>query len=101
MRSKTLNEAVEVFVETLEIRVKVNGGTLIATAEKDPDYPGISICYETENGDIFDVAWAEVKSDHDNKDIDVYTYEDVKTDDYTRKCVLKHNEILEAVSEAN
>jgi hypothetical protein len=39
----------------------------------------------------------EVKSEHGNKDIDVYTYEDVTTADYTRKYVLKHDEILEAL----
>jgi hypothetical protein len=61
-----------------ELRVKVNGGTLVAAKNEDPDYPGIYIYYETENGNILAVVTTEVKSDHDNKDVEVYTYKDIR-----------------------
>ena len=80
-----------------EIRIKVNGGTLIAFAHNDPYFPSIAILFETENGDLIDVALAEVKAENSNKDIDVYTYEDVTTEDFTRKFTIKHNEIIEAL----
>lgn len=51
---------------------------LIAVESADPQNPGIAIEYETEQGDIIDVAYTEVKGEDNNKDVDVYTYEDNK-----------------------
>ena len=44
-----------------EIRVKVNGGYLVAGRNADPDYDGIYIIFETDNGDIVDVVLTEAK----------------------------------------
>ena len=42
-----------------EIRVKVNGGYLVAKRNSDPDYDGICIVFETNDGDIIDVVLTE------------------------------------------
>lgn len=79
-----------------EIRVKVNGGYLIAGRNPDPDYDGIYIEFETDNGDIIDVVVAECTAQDDYKKINVYTYEDEWTEDWTRKYTLDIQEINKA-----
>ena len=79
-----------------EIRVKVNGGYLIAGRNPDPDYDGIYIEFETDNGDIVDVVVAECTAQGDYKKINVYTYEDEWTEDWTRKYTLDIQEINKA-----
>lgn len=79
-----------------EIRVKVNGGYLIAGRNPDPDYDGIYIEFETDNGDIVDVVVAECTAQDDYKKINVYTYEDEWTEDWTRKYTLDIQEINKA-----
>ena len=81
--------------------VEVNGGRLIVMKSADPGNPGISVGYETESGEIIDVVYVEVKSENNNRDIDVYTYEDVTTDEWTRKCTLKHDDIVAAFSNSD
>ena len=76
-----------------EIRVKVNGGYLIAGKNPDPDYDGIYIEFETDNGDIVDVVVAECTAQDDYKKINVYTYENEWTEDWTRKYTLDIQEI--------
>jgi hypothetical protein len=78
--------------------VKVNGGNLTVMKSADLDHPGICVGYQTEDGDIIDVVYVEVKSKNGNKDIDVYTYEDVTTDEWTKKYTLKHSDIVDAFS---
>lgn len=79
-----------------EIRVKVNGGYLIAGRNCDPNYGGIYIVFETDNGDVIDVVVAE-SAVNDEKKINVYAYEDVYTEDYTRKYTLDVEEIYKAI----
>ena len=79
-----------------EIRVKVNGGYLIAGRNPDPDYDGIYIEFETDNGDIVDVVVAECTAQDDYKKINVYTYENEWTEDWTRKYTLDIQEINKA-----
>lgn len=79
-----------------EIRVKINGGYLIAGRNPDPDYDGIYIEFETDNGDIVDVVVAECTAQDDYKKINVYTYEDEWTEDWTRKYTLDIQEINKA-----
>lgn len=80
-----------------KFKVKVNGGYLIAVESADPQNPGIAIEYETEQGDIIDVAYTEVKGEDGNKDIDVYTYEDVTTDEYSKHFRLLQSDIQAAL----
>lgn len=81
-----------------EIRVKVDGGYLVAMRNEDPDFDGISIIFETDNGDIVDVVLIECKEENDRKKIDVYCYEEVHTEDWTSKFTLATSEITEATS---
>lgn len=84
--------------EINQIRVPMNGGFLIAERNGDPDYDGISIMFETADGDIIDVVCAECKSEFERKKIDVYTYEDAYDEDVTRKYTLDVKDIYNAIN---
>ena len=79
------------------IRVEVNGGYLVAGRNSDPDYDGIYIIFETDKGDIIDVVLTECKAQNDYKKVDVYTYENVYTEEFTRKYTLDNKEIYNAL----
>lgn len=81
-----------------EIRVRVNGGYLVAGRNSDPDYDGIYVVFETDDGYIIDVVLTECKADNDYKKIDVYTYENVYTEEWTRKHTLDIEEIYKAIN---
>lgn len=80
-----------------EIRVKMNGGYLVAGRNADPDYDGIYVVFETDEGTVIDVVLTECKAEDDRKKIDVYCYEDVWTEDFTRKYTLDSEEIYKAL----
>lgn len=80
-----------------EIRVKMNGGYLVAGRNMDPDYDGIYVVFETDEGTIIDVVLTECKAENDKKKIDVYCYEDVYNEDFTRKYTLDSEEIYKAL----
>ena len=80
-----------------EIRVKVIGGYLVAGRNTDPDYDGIYIVFETEDGDVIDIVLTECKAKYNKEKIDVYCYEDVNTEDFTRKFTLDKGEIYSAL----
>ena len=80
-----------------EIRVKVNGGYLVAGRNTDPNYDGIYIVFETNDGVVIDVVYTECKAENDKKKIEVYCYEDVYTEDFTRKYTLDSEEIYKAL----
>ena len=81
-----------------EIRVKVNGGYLVAGRNPDPDYDGIYVVFETDDGNIIDIVLTECKTENNRSKIDVYCYEDVWVEDFTRKYTLDNNEIYKAIS---
>ena len=60
-----------------EIRVKVNGGYLVAGRNADPNYDGIYVVFETDEGTIIDIVLTEAKSEYNKELIDVYCYENV------------------------
>lgn len=68
-----------------EIRVKVNKGYLVAGRNPDPNYDGIYIIFESEDGNSIDIVTTECKSEYNKERIDVYCYEDVNREDFTRK----------------
>ena len=80
-----------------EIRVKMNGGYLVAGRNADPNYDGIYVVFETDDGTVIDVVLTECKEENDRKKIDVYCYENVYTEDFTRKYTLDSEEIYKAL----
>lgn len=82
-----------------EIRVKVNGGYLVAGRNTDPLYDGIWIVFESDAGTIVDIVCTESKEENNRENIDVYCYEDVYTEDFTKKYTLSTKEILKAIEE--
>ena len=81
-----------------EIRVKVNGGYLVAGRNSDPNYDGIYIVFETDDGDLIDVVLTECKTANNKEKIDVYCYEDVCCDDFTSKYTLDIKKIYRALN---
>lgn len=82
-----------------QIRVKVEGGFLVAERNPDPDYNGITLFFETDNGDFVDLALAECKAEDGYKKTQIYMYEDVWDEDYTRKFSIDHEELCRAISD--
>ena len=81
------------------IKIKMNGGYLVADRNPDPDYDGIYVTFEDDDGVQTDVVIVECKKENDKKKIDVYCYEDVHSDDFTRKYTLDSEEIRNAFME--
>ena len=81
-----------------EIRVKMNGGYLVAGRNPDPNYDGIYVVFEADDGTVIDVVLTECKEENNRKKIDVYCYEDVYTEDFTRKYTLDSEEIYKALN---
>lgn len=84
-------------MEKNEIRVKMNGGYLVAGRNADPNYDGIYVVFETDDGTLIDVVLTECKEENNRKKIDVYCYEDVYNEDFTRKYTLDSEEIYKAL----
>lgn len=84
-------------MEKNEIRVPVQGGYLVAGRNPDLDYDGIYIVFETTTGDIVDIVNVESKRENDYSRTDVYCYEDVDMEDYTRKYLISHRDIYLAL----
>ena len=81
-----------------EIRVKVNGGYLVAGRNSDPDCDGIYIVFETDDGDIIDVVLTEAKAEYKKEKIDIYCYEDVYNENFTHKATLYVRQIYSALN---
>lgn len=69
------------------------GGSIVVERNPDPDYDGVSVFYETENGVFADIVRVECKAENNYENIDVYTYENETSDDFTRKYTLDKNKI--------
>lgn len=85
-------------MDSNEIRVKMNGGYLVAGRNLDPNYDGIYVVFEADDGAVIDVVLTECKTENDKKTIDVYCYENVYNEDYTRKYTLDSEEIYKALN---
>lgn len=79
-----------------QIRVPVKGGYIVAERNPDSDYDGITVYFETTDGDIMDIVLVESKRENEYDKTDVYCYEDVFNEDWTRKYSIDHEEIYEA-----
>ena len=82
-----------------EIRVKVNGGYLVAGRNSDPNYDGIYVVFETNDGDIIDVVLTECKTENEKKRIDVYCYEDPYTEEFTKAYSIDNDEFYKALNQ--
>lgn len=80
-----------------EIRVNMHGGCLVAGRNLDPDYDGIYVVFEADDGSVVDVVLVECKEENNRKKIDVYTYEDVYNEDFTKKYTLNVKDIYKAL----
>lgn len=88
-----------------EIRVKSNGGELVAGVETSEDYEQIWLGCTLRDGEYIDLALAEVKKGelaesmgYNEKDgvVDVYIYSDTDTDDYTSWFSVNPRELYDA-----
>lgn len=92
----------------LSIKTPVNGGYLIAeTGESDFGTKQACLLYEYNDYQI-DLAFAEVRAGElaeianlsaDNKDVDLYIYENPYSEDYTSKKTISHTDIQKALSD--
>lgn len=80
-----------------EIRVPVKGGYIVTGRNNDPDYDGVYVVFETNDGDIVDLVLVESKKENEYDRTDIYCYEDVTTEDWTRKYSIQHEDIYEAL----
>ena len=78
-----------------EIRVPVKGGYIVAGRNINPDYDGVYVVFETNDGDIVDLVLVEYENEYDRTDI--YCYEDVTTEDWTRKYSIQYEDIYKAL----
>ncbi len=69
-----------------EIRVKVEGGTLVATASPDPDYPGIDVEFIPDNDSGFGVSTPRVLFEKPKgEQLRALIWADKDQEDYTNK----------------
>lgn len=80
--------------ENDSIEIKMDTGHLVARRNPDPNYDGVSITFETDCGDVVDIVSVECKAENSYKIIDVYCYEDICSEEFTRKYSLDSDEIL-------
>lgn len=76
-----------------KIKIKVTGGYIIAERNPDPDYDGISVYFETENGDVCDITLIECKAENNYNKIDVYNYAEETSEEWTHKFTLDNDKI--------
>ena len=81
--------------ETMKFKL-AGGGSIIVERNPDSDYDGVTVLYETENGGISSIVCVECKAENNYEKIDVYTYEDELSDEFTRKYTLNKNKINES-----
>lgn len=79
-----------------QARIKIPGGELVAEESPNLQHPGICVYLELENGDILDIALMEYHKEDKNSSIEVHDYEDVWSEDWTKKHSLDLSEIKKA-----
>ena len=82
-------------MENKTLRVKVNGGYLVA-AESSTE-PGIYVYFETDDGNELDLVLAQVPSDSQN--IKVYNWNDPYSEEYTQETHIRHKDVVQAFAE--
>ena len=83
--------------ETTRILLPHCGGYLSIEKNTDSMYPGISITFGTDNGDIEkDLVVIEAPTDENGK-INIYNWGDPKNEDYTVKTTVSSKELIETI----
>ena len=77
-----------------EIKVPVNGGYLLAGRNKNPYYDGIYIVFQSYDGTMINLVNVEVPNSEHKNSINMYSFEDINSEDYTRKAIFSLPEIL-------
>ena len=65
-------------------------------AKSSVDYDGIYVVFESDDGYVADVVVVESKTENNKETIDVYTYEDEYTEEWTHKYTLRSAEFNKA-----
>ena len=96
----THNEMLPLAVyNSCDIAVRIGNASIVAYQSPDPEYPGIDLMYRTEEGTLIDLVVAKAHPEDGYKDVHLYLYEDVYTEDYTRKIVIRRKDIMDALGE--
>lgn len=85
-------------MDNTKIKVKVNGGYIVAGRSTDQNNDGIYIAFETDGGDIIDMVLTEAKAEYNKEKVEVYCYENVYHKDFTRKFTIDIKEIYKALN---
>jgi len=88
-------------MDTDKIRVKVNGGYIVAGRNADPNYDGIYIIFQTDDGYIIDLVVTECPTQDDKKKINVYSSENIYDEGFTRKQTFDIAEMTKALNSEN
>lgn len=86
---------IEKILASQKISIKSKDSKLCAMVNKDPLYPGISVYYENEDGDLIDVVQAEINPE--TQDVSIYVYGNVFQEDYTQKIILAQEDIVKSI----
>lgn len=81
-----------------EIRIPTSAGEIGVYKNVDSGYPGVSIMFKPLGSDYeIDITYIEVKeNENDFDNVHVYTYENVFTEEFTRKFTINKMEVLAA-----
>lgn len=83
-----------------QARIKIPGGELVAEENPDLENPGICVYLELENGDILDLALMEHHNQNGKSIVEVYDYEDVWSEDWTKKHSIDLSEAKEVFEDS-
>ena len=98
----TTKELQELFLEFQkeyrdnQTRIKPPAGELVAEESPNLQHPGICVYLELENGDILDIALMEYHKEDEKSSIEVYDYEDVWSEDWTKTYSIDMSEVKKA-----
>ena len=88
------DEMIPVLKNCDEIVVPITDGFLVAGKGCDPEHPAIWMAYRTGNKECeIDLAIASTFKEDGGKDVTVYTYNNVYSDDYQDKFIIRKKDI--------
>ena len=81
--------------ENNKIKIKMEGGHLVATKHEGSDYKGLYIAFEADNGEIIEIVAAEMNKEIGDN-LKVYCYQDPFVDEATDTYLIKKEELITA-----
>lgn len=94
-----LDKELDKMLNQVQIRVPVANGTVVATRNPDPDYDGISVDFECNDGYIAPLITVEATAENKYAEIDAYCYEDANSEEWTHKFSLNTKDLVESFGE--